>query len=143
MWDRPQKWRKLKKQQYTKQVKRGSTTPTRTARATLQGSSTQYKTQTNLLEKNVRSFHTGPHQRSNEAKNIRDQTDQELKQRFGFISDPAKKQWWNIKQAIRSLDLRLLMIAPRNKTYHNLCENLRPPPAHANSWGSALSSVLK
>jgi hypothetical protein len=65
--------------------------------------------------------------RTNEAKICDVKTDQELKQRFGFISNPAKEQWWNFKQAIRSLELRLILIARRNKAYHNLCENLRPP----------------
>jgi hypothetical protein len=66
-----------------------------------------------------------------------------LKQRFGFISDPAKKQWWNIKQAIRSLDLRLLLIAPRNKAYHNLCENLTPPSGTRRLLGLGLKFCLE
>jgi hypothetical protein len=43
--------------------------------------------------------------RANEAKAFENKTDQKLKQRFGFISDPTREQWWNIKQAIRSLYL--------------------------------------
>jgi hypothetical protein len=81
--------------------------------------------------------------RANESKTFEIKTDQELKQRFGFISDPAKEQWWNIKQAIRSLDLQLLLIAPRNKAYHNLCENLTPPSGARQLLGIGLKFCLE
>jgi hypothetical protein len=66
-----------------------------------------------------------------------------LNQRFGFISDPTREQWWNIKQAIRSLDLRLLLIAPRNKAFHNLCENLTPPSGTRQLLGLGIEFCLE
>jgi hypothetical protein len=81
--------------------------------------------------------------RTNEAKIFEIKTDQELKQRFGFIGDPAEKQWWNIKQAIRSLELRLLLIDPRNKAYRNLCENLRPTSGTRQLLGLGLKFCLE
>jgi hypothetical protein len=77
------------------------------------------------------------------AKAFENKTDRELKHIFGFISDPTRDQWWNIKQAIRSLDLRLILIAPRNKAFHNLCENLTPPSGTRQLLGLGLKFCLE
>jgi hypothetical protein len=74
---------------------------------------------------------------------FKSKTDHELKGRFGFISDPNKAEWWNIKQSIRSLELRLLLIAPHNKAFHNLRDTLTPPTGTHQLLGLGLKFCLE
>jgi hypothetical protein len=47
---------------------------------------------------------------------------------YGFVADPNKPIWENLKSALKNLPVQFFLQAPYNLTCHNLCEKLEPPP---------------
>ena len=47
---------------------------------------------------------------------------------YGFVADPNKPIWENLKSALKNLPTQLFLQAPYSLTCHNLCKKLQPPP---------------
>jgi hypothetical protein len=71
------------------------------------------------------------------------ETDLHLKRKFGFVCDPKRPKWHNIKQGILSMDLQLILQDPTTKAFHNLCDSLTPPMGTRQLLGLGLKFCLQ
>jgi len=55
-------------------------------------------------------------------------TEKECVRMYGFVADPNKPIWENLKSSLKNLPTQLFLQAPYSLTCHNLCKKLQPPP---------------